>query len=138
MSELKQDTAFKSADKPMATVISSLLVIGVILSAAVLAAGLALLTVTGQTGYHEALTPALLVAPQGAVAFPTTIDGVLQGVLSLRPFAVIEMGALLLIATPVLRVAVSVVVFLFEGDRLYVGITLVVLFLLLVSIFWIR
>jgi len=30
------------------------------------------------------------------------------------------------------------VVFLFEGDRLYVGITLVVLFLLLVSIFWIR
>ncbi len=137
MSEQAQGTTLKSADQPMVRVISTLLVIGVALSAAVLAAGLALLAVSGQTGYHDVLTPELLVARQGTVAFPRTIGGVLQGVLDLKPFAVIELGALLLIATPVLRVAVSVVLFSAERDRVYVAITLVVLFLLLVSVFWV-
>ncbi|MCL4545916.1 MAG: DUF1634 domain-containing protein [Chloroflexi bacterium] len=138
MSQLKETNPKSNADNPMTAVISSLLVIGVVVSAVVLAIGVLLLAITGQTGYNEPLTPQLLLAPQGSVIFPRTIAGVAQGVLSLKPFAVIELGALLLIATPVLRVAVSVLVFLYEGDRLYVAITLLVLFLLLLSIFWIR
>ncbi len=40
---------------------------------------------------------------------------------------IVQLGVLMLIATPILRVVVSVVVFAIEGDRLYVLITLVVL-----------
>ena len=138
MNEPKRPIAANKAENPMAEVISTLLITGVLVSAAVLVFGLLLMAITGQTGYHETLDPQLLLAPQGSVIFPRTIAGVVQGALALKPFAVIELGALLLIATPVLRVAVSVLVFLYEGDRLYVAITLLVLFLLLFSIFWIR
>jgi len=43
-----------------------------------------------------------------------------------------------LIATPVLRVAASCAAFALEGDRLYAGITLAVLAILLVSLFALR
>lgn len=42
-------------------------------------------------------------------------------------------GLLLLIATPVIRVAASVVAYAFERDRLYVAITAAVLLLLFAS-----
>jgi uncharacterized membrane protein len=48
---------------------------------------------------------------------------------------VVMLGLLLLIATPVLRVAVSVVIFLIQADLTYVLITLIVLTLLLASFF---
>jgi uncharacterized membrane protein len=122
--------------QPMALVIPVVLVVGVGLSAAVLVAGLALLVATGRTGYHEALTPQLLVARAGTVLFPVTVGDVLSGVAALRPFAVIELGVLLLIATPVLRVAASVILFFVERDHFYTGVTLVVLIILLISLFW--
>ncbi len=123
---------------PMADVVALLLLSGVSLAALVLAVGLALVMVTGQTGYHETASVALVLSPEGAAAVPRTVGGVVQGALALRPFAVIELGALLLIATPVLRVAASVVLFLIERDYLYTLVTLVVLALLITSIFWIR
>lgn len=49
--------------------------------------------------------------------------------------AIIEIGLLLLIATPVLRVAFSLVAFALEKDRLYVLLTLIVLVILLLSLF---
>lgn len=48
--------------------------------------------------------------------------------------AVIGIGLLLLIATPVLRVAFSLVAFALERDRLYVALTLIVLVILLLSL----
>lgn len=48
----------------------------------------------------------------------------------------IELGLLLLIATPVARVALSVVLFLLEGDRLYVLLTLAVLAILVYSLWF--
>jgi uncharacterized membrane protein len=48
--------------------------------------------------------------------------------------AIIEIGLLLLIATPVLRVAFSMVAFALEKDRLYVMLTLIVLVILLLSL----
>ncbi|MBT9252790.1 MAG: DUF1634 domain-containing protein [Brockia lithotrophica] len=44
-----------------------------------------------------------------------------------NPEAIIALGLVLLIASPVIRVAASVFLFLREGDRLYAGITLSVL-----------
>lgn len=129
--------AVATPDAPMTRAISLLLVIGVGLSALVLALGLALVMATGQTGYHTTADMTLILAREGTVAFPRDIGGVLQGAVELRPFAVIELGALLLIATPVLRVAASVLLFFLERDYLYTGITLVVLALLMFSMFWV-
>ncbi len=53
----------------------------------------------------------------------------------LEPVAILEMGTLFLVATPIVRVAVSVILFLEERDLAYVGITALVLTMLLVAIF---
>ena len=49
--------------------------------------------------------------------------------------AIIQFGLLLLIATPVSRVLFSIIAFALEGDRLYVGLTLIVFVILLYSLF---
>jgi uncharacterized membrane protein len=46
----------------------------------------------------------------------------------------IQLGLLLLIATPIVRVALSIVGFTIERDYLYVGFTAVVLVILLYSL----
>jgi uncharacterized membrane protein len=51
-----------------------------------------------------------------------------------RPEAIIQLGLLLLILTPVARVAFSVAAFAVERDRMYVLMTLVVLAVLLYSL----
>ncbi len=48
--------------------------------------------------------------------------------------AVIQFGLLLLIATPILRVALALVAFLMERDRVYVFVTAIVLIILLYSL----
>jgi uncharacterized membrane protein len=63
-----------------------------------------------------------------------TLSGILRRAASFRGRNIIQLGLLILIATPVARVAFSVVAFALERDRLYVGITLVVLAVLLFSL----
>jgi uncharacterized membrane protein len=46
-----------------------------------------------------------------------------------------QLGLLLLIATPIARVMFSAVAFAMERDRMYVGFTLIVLAVLLYSLF---
>jgi uncharacterized membrane protein len=48
---------------------------------------------------------------------------------------IMQLGLLLLIATPIARVMFSAVAFVIEGDRMYVGFTLLVLGVLLYSLF---
>lgn len=106
-------------------IIGWILQAGVILSAAVIALGLLLLP-TRPGG----------LSGQRLLNFPDTLAQVAAGLLILRPQAIIALGLLLLIATPVLRVAVSIIVFAFERDRTYVIITCIVLAILLFSIFF--
>jgi uncharacterized membrane protein len=61
--------------------------------------------------------------------------GVIEDARELRGRGVIQLGLLLLIATPVARVLFSVFAFARQRDRLYVAVTLFVLALLLVSLF---
>jgi uncharacterized membrane protein len=63
-----------------------------------------------------------------------TVSGVLRELISLHPLAIIQFGILILIATPVARVAFSVCVFIRQRDRIYIVITLVVLCTLLFSL----
>jgi uncharacterized membrane protein len=51
-----------------------------------------------------------------------------------HPQALILLGLLILIATPVARVVFSLIAFAMEGDRLYVAFTLTVLAILLYSL----
>ena len=68
------------------------------------------------------------------LSFPHTLGQVWAGLLVLRPQAIIALGLLLLIATPILRVAVSIVAFAFERDLRFVVIsTSLVLAILLLS-----
>ena len=104
------------------TVISWILQWGVIASSVLIVLGLCLLpTRPGGLEVHRVLT------------FPRTPADIWSGLLILRPQAIIVVGLLLLIATPVVRVAVSVVAFALEHDRRYVVITLVVLAILILS-----
>ena len=123
----------------MELMISYVLRGGVLLSAAVILCGITLAAVTRDTGYapirpHQ-LSDILAFHPTaGPGYFPTAPATVLRAALVGKPYAIIGLGMLLLIATPVLRVALSVVFFLAQQDWLYVGITVFVLAVLLLSL----
>ncbi len=64
-----------------------------------------------------------------------SVTGIVQGALHMSGRAIIQFGLLILIATPVARVAFSAVAFAIERDYLYVWITLFVMGVLLYSLF---
>jgi uncharacterized membrane protein YfcA/uncharacterized membrane protein len=97
---------------------------GVLLSAAVILLGLCLLP-TRPGG----------ISPQRLLVFPFTWSALVADLSQFRPQGIITLGLLLLIATPVLRVAVSILTFIVEHDRKYIVITCLVLAILLFSIF---
>ena len=63
-----------------------------------------------------------------------TISGILHEALVLSGRGLIQLGLLILIATPIARVAFSFFAFLYQRDWLYVVVTLMVLGLLLYSL----
>lgn len=71
---------------------------------------------------------------QGEPAEYRTISGIIHEALSLRGRGLIQLGLLVLIATPIARVAFSVFAFLYEQDWKYVVFTLIVLGLLIFSL----
>ena len=56
-----------------------------------------------------------------------------SGAYSLKGQAIIQLGIILLIATPIFRVIFSAIGFVFEKDYLYVGISLLVVLIIFVS-----
>ena len=65
----------------------------------------------------------------------TSMSAIVHGALGMSGRAIIQLGLLLLIATPVARVLFSAIAFALERDYLYVFITLIVLAILLYSLF---
>jgi uncharacterized membrane protein len=115
-------------DRRLETLIGNLLRAGVLLAAAVVCAG-----------------GALYIAQRGAdpVSYRTfapggsdtrTLAGILQSAMHLHSEGLIQFGLLLLIATPVARVALAVIGFALERDRLYAMISLIVLAILAFSL----
>jgi uncharacterized membrane protein len=72
---------------------------------------------------------------RGEPADLRTISGMLRASADWRGRDLIQLGLLVLLATPVARVAFSVVAFALQRDRFYVVVTLIVLGILLFSIF---
>lgn len=98
--------------------ISWVLRAGVLLSAVIMLVGLVLVLV------HPAGLP--LARPAG---FAQVFLGLARG----NPLAVIDLGILILVLTPIARVLLSVLIFLRERDLTYTAITLFVLLVLIIS-----
>ena len=114
-------------DRRIEVILGNLLRTGVLVSAAVVLAGACIYL------YRHAHDPADYRVFRGEPSEYRTISGVIQSVISGRGQGIIQLGLLLLIATPIARVAFSVVGFAIERDRLYVAFTLLVLAILLYS-----
>ncbi len=130
------ETAAEARAFPTEEIISWILRVGVLASAVLIALGVALLFVRGETGYTGSfndLAGLLSYNQDRQAAFPTSPGAVLLGLAQFKPYAFIALGLLLLIATPVLRVAASIVIFALEHDYAYVFITVIVLLILIVS-----
>ena len=111
--------------------ISNLLRTGVVTSLSIVIAG----TIVSFIHHPEYLwqPPALERLTRPGAALPHTAREVLHGLREGRGQAIVMVGLILLIATPVLRVAVSILGFVYEHDHGYIIITSIVLLLLLLS-----
>ena len=116
-------------DTRMEVIIGSLLRSGVILAAAVVLIGAVLFLVRHG---HEIPDYKTFHGEPGSLK---TLTGIFHGVAALSARAIIQLGLLVLIATPVARVVFSAIAFALERDYLYVFITLIVLGVLSYSLF---
>ncbi len=107
-----------------ANIIGQVLQSGVLLSALIIMFGIVLLML--QPGG---------ISGRMLLEFPRTPGQVWTGLLHGQAQAVVTLGLLLLIATPIMRVAASVLLFALERDRHFVVITSLVLAILLFSLF---
>jgi uncharacterized membrane protein len=114
-------------DRRIEIILGNLLRTGVLISAAVVLLGASIYL------SRHAHDPADYRVFRGEPSEYRTIRGVIQSVISGGGRGLIQLGLLLLIATPIARVAFSVAGFAIERDRLYVAFTLIVLAILLYS-----
>jgi|SRR6185503_6818251 len=63
----------------------------------------------------------------GIPNFIRTASGIFHGIGALKGQAMIQLGIVLLIATPILRIVFSTIGFVLEKDYMYIGISLLVL-----------
>jgi uncharacterized membrane protein len=71
---------------------------------------------------------------RGEPAYLRDLYGIFRDLMSFRSRGIIQFGLLLLIATPVARVAFSIFAFLVQRDRTYVVVTCIVLAALIYSL----
>ena len=116
-------------DQRIEVIIGALLRTGVILAAAVVLFGAAV-----YLARHGREVPNYAVF-HGQSANLKNVTDIVHGVLGMSGQAIIQLGLLLLIATPVARVLFSAIAFALERDYIYVFITLIVFGILLYSLF---
>ncbi len=128
MSATNTARGLSNDDKRIDAIIGVLLRTGVILAAAVVFIGAAVfLARYGSSPEHYRVF-------QGEPSDLRLVSSIFRDAMALDPRGIIQLGLLLLIATPVARVIFTVLAFAYERDWTYVAITLVVLTLLLYSL----
>jgi len=112
-------------DARMETIMGRLLQVGVLTAATVVLAGgvMYMMAHAGERSNYRVFTAAPF-----EVRHPV---GLLRGIARGDASSIIELGILLLIATPICRVIFAAIAFAMERDRLYVAISLTVLAVLL-------
>ncbi len=116
------------SDEKVERIMGNLLRGGVVCSALIVLAGAVLFLI------HYGATPPAYSTFRGEPAEFRSVQGILKAALALRGRGLIQIGLLVLIATPVARVAFSVIAFALQRDRLYIVVTLAVFILLLFSL----
>ena len=117
-------------DRRMEIVMGRLLQIGVLLASTVVLVG-GILYLRGHPG--SAVDYRVFIGEPAGLRSPVAL---LRLLVAGDPTALIEVGVLLLIATPIARVVFAVVAFALERDRLYVAVSLTVLAVLLASLLY--
>ena len=115
-------------DQKIEDIIGNLLRIGVGTAAAVVLVGAAAYLVRHGFGHAN------YRVFRGEPSDLRTLRGIVRAASGLHPRGIIQLGLVLLIATPVARVAFSVFAFAVERDRMYVVFTLMVLGILILSL----
>lgn len=116
------------AQEHVEQMVGNLLRIGVFIAAAVtVAGGIAFMI------HHGSLVPDHSVF-RGQPEMLSTLTGVIAGAIALEPAAIVQLGIVLLIATPVARVLLTLIAFAIQRDWMYVLISAIVLALLTYSL----
>lgn len=105
---------------------------GVVVSGVTLLVGSVLLFVMGPSSADPHSMSQLV---NGDYAMSSSLRDIASGVASGRATAIMDLGLFALILTPVVRVAMTVILFLFQRDWVYVGITAIVLIILVLGVF---
>jgi uncharacterized membrane protein len=116
-------------DEKLQILLANILRIGIFSSAGlVLAGGIYYLVVNGTAGasFH-------VFRPEAVKNLD--LSGIARNVSAFKSEGLIQLGLLMLIATPILRVLFSLVMFALERDRIYVVVTLIVLGVIFFSLF---
>ena len=113
-------------DARMEVIMGRLLQVGVLLAASVVLAGGVMYLIAARGRRCE--LPRVYGAGRLSCAIRSAL---LRGIARGDASAIIELGILLLVATPICRVIFAVIAFAMERDRLYVAISLTVLAVLL-------
>jgi|SRR5215510_1068806 len=116
-------------DQRIERLIGLLLQVGVVLSIAVTLLGAVLYL--GREGRHVAEFRVFRGQPWDLRSAPAVVTAAFAG----RREALIQLGVLILIATPIARVIFSLVAFAIDRDLTYVIVTLIVLVVLLYGLF---
>lgn len=119
------DAKQRVSDHAVEQVVGRMLQLGVLLAALVVLIGAVLLLL--QHGSERVSYAAFSGEPERL----RSIAGIVRGTMAMRSDAIVQLGLLLLIATPIARVALTLVAFAIQRDRTYIVITLIVLALLL-------
>ena len=115
-------------DQKIEQIVGNLLRVGVILSAVVVFCGGVLYLM------KYGRMPADYRIFRGEPTDLKSVSGIVRDAFALHSRGIIQAGLLLLIATPVARVAFSIFGFAEEKDRMYVAFTVIVLLILLYSL----
>jgi uncharacterized membrane protein len=123
--------AAREKSRQVELAISYLLRIGVMASLAVVVIG-TIVTFAHHPDYLSSKTELRRLTARDA-AFPESVSDSAKAAVEGQGRGIVILGLLLLIATPVMRVAVSIIGFVYEKDWIFVVITTTVLVLLLFS-----
>jgi len=119
----------ENIDREIEVILGNLLRIGVIIAGTVVIVGAILFLVR-----HGSEIPGYHIFKPGGFNF-SDFQSLFRGIIALRSVSIMELGILLLIAIPVLRVLFSVFAFIYEKDYMYVVFTIIVLLVLIFSLF---
>ena len=97
-----------------------------------------MITVIGGIIYifqHRDVIPdyAPTAAFEGAPVYLRQLSTILPRIISFDGVAIIQLGVIVLVATPILRVVFSLFAFLYEKDYLYVAVTAIVLIIIIIN-----